>query len=106
VGNTNFKSDYNIVVNGGFSVNEGSTALLNFAQWKALAGGYDANSNVSNTTDLFVNYAGRDFRLKAGSPAANTGVGAFNGASAPTEDIANVGRPQGVAFDRGAYESF
>lgn len=31
-GNTNFKSNFNVVVNSGFSVNEGST-LLNFTQW-------------------------------------------------------------------------
>ncbi|MBK8323911.1 MAG: hypothetical protein IPL06_14530 [Betaproteobacteria bacterium] len=104
-GNTNFKSNYNVVVNSGFSVNEGST-LLNFTQWKALAGAYDANSVISDVNTLFVAPGTSDFRLKSGSPAANTGVTSFNGQSAPATDIANVPRPQGAAVDRGAYESF
>jgi len=104
-GNTNFKSDFNVVVNSGFSINGGST-LLNFTQWKALAGGYDANSVVSDVNALFVSPGTNDFRLKSGSPAANTGVGTFNGITAPATDIVNVPRPQGAAVDRGAYESF
>jgi len=105
VGHPDFKSDYNIVVNSGFSVNEGNT-MRTFTQWKALAGGYDANSTVSSTTAVFADPAANDYRLKAGSPAADTGVSAFNGVGAPPKDVAGTSRPQGGAVDRGAYESF
>jgi hypothetical protein len=43
-----------------------------------------------------------DYRLKAGSPAANAGTSL----SLVTDDIAGTPRPQGGAYDIGAYESF
>jgi parallel beta-helix repeat protein len=42
-----------------------------------------------------------DYRLKATSPAANSGISA----SAPTVDIDNATRPLGGAYDIGAYEN-
>jgi len=51
------------------------------------------------TDPLFMNEAGRDFHLKSGSPAIDAvSVGA------PTTDYDGVSRPQGTAFDIGAYE--
>lgn len=61
---------------------------------------------ISDLNALFLAPGTNDFRLKSGSPAANTGTSSFNGQAAPTTDIANVTRPQGAAVDRGAYESF
>ncbi|MGH8651006.1 MAG: choice-of-anchor Q domain-containing protein, partial [Gammaproteobacteria bacterium] len=53
------------------------------------------------TTDpQFINEAAKDFHLKSTSPAVNTG----SSVSAPTTDYDGVSRPQGSAFDIGAYE--
>jgi parallel beta-helix repeat protein len=100
-GNATFSSDRNIV-SGRFSRNEEGTAQT-LAQWQAL--GYDTSSFASTAAALFVNAAAGDYRLKAGSPAANAGIGALAGVSAPTTDITGASRPIGVV-DIGAYESF
>ena len=63
-------------------------------------------SKTSTQAELFVAPASRDYRLRAGAVAANAGVASFNGKNAPAEDIARVIRPQGDAWDHGAYESF
>lgn len=49
---------------------------------------------------LFVDQAGDNFRLKAGSPAIDAGV-----ATSATTDFDGVPRPQGSAFDIGAFEA-
>lgn len=50
---------------------------------------------------LFVNLPGRDFRLKAGSPAIDVGTGHF---AADETDLDGAARVQGWAVDCGAYE--
>ncbi len=53
------------------------------------------------TTDpKFVNAAGNDFHLQSGSSAINAG----SSTSAPSVDYDGVARPQGGAYDIGAYE--
>jgi len=52
------------------------------------------------TNPLFTNAAAGDFSLQAGSPAIDAGVPL----AAFATDIAGVARPQGSAWDRGAYE--
>ncbi len=54
---------------------------------------------VSDAEVLFVDVAGRDYRLRAGSPAIGAGEDAGVG-----EDIEGTARPQGEGFDVGAYE--
>jgi chondroitinase B-like protein/glycosyl hydrolase family 16 len=57
-------------------------------------------SGVTVANPLFVDYAGRDFRLQDSSPARNAGTST----NAPGSDIAGTQRPQGSAVDIGAYE--
>ena len=54
-----------------------------------------------NADPQFVNPAAGDFRLKPGSPAIGKGV---NVRDIVDHDLDNVPRPQGAAFDLGAYE--
>jgi hypothetical protein len=90
-------SDYNSVMNK-FEV---SGKAKTFAQWQAY--GYDAHSFIATPDQLFVNPAGADFHLKAGSPAANTGK---NLSPDVTEDLDGEVRPQGSAHDIGCYEDW
>ena len=105
VGNASFKSNQNTFVNASFSLNGGSS-MLTLAQWRAQAGAYDTASQVSTQDALFLAPSARDYRLRTGSAAANAGTAAFNGRSAPADDILGVARPLGTAVDQGAFESF
>jgi parallel beta-helix repeat protein len=60
----------------------------------------DHNLELTSLTSYFVNPAGFDLRLKTGSPAINAGSADL----APALDRDGVSRPQGGAFDLGAYE--
>lgn len=66
---------------------------------------YSGNSPVEEVTasPLFVNYTGDQtghYQLQAGSPAIDAGTSL----DAPNHDIRGVLRPQGSAYDIGAYE--
>jgi len=69
----------------------------------------DHNPYVSSDTDRgeitsdprYVDYAGANYHLQPGSPAANNGTST----GAPSHDFDQVARPQGPAIDIGAYES-
>jgi hypothetical protein len=74
---------------------EGS-GLLTWSQWQAA--GYDQNGRYGDPQ--FVDAAGGDLSLGAGSPAIDRGVTI----SAIRADVAGTSRPQGVAYDIGAYE--
>lgn len=68
---------------------------------------YQANlSNTLRTDPLFVNAAGGDYRLKAGSPAINKGDNDILRSLFPgiTTDIAGNARIRGGVIDMGAYE--
>jgi parallel beta-helix repeat protein len=91
-----FQSDYNVVVSH-FSDN-GGNSLLTLKQWQAL--GNDLHSIVATPAQLFVDPANNNYALKAGSLAIDAGVSL---SQVPT-DILGVTRPQGLAFDIGAYE--
>jgi curved DNA-binding protein CbpA len=59
-------------------------------------------TNLTNGTNpLFVNPAGHDFHLQAASPARDGGTSLAN---IFTTDKDNISRPQGAAWDIGAYE--
>lgn len=102
VGHANFKSDNNIVVNNGFSLDGGNTTL-SFAQWQAA--GYDAASVVSTAAALFVAPSTGNYTLNSDALAVNAGLASLNGVLAPSLDILGVSRPQGGGVDIGAYES-
>jgi hypothetical protein len=67
-----------------------------WAQWQAQ--GYDANG--VNVDPLFSNAENNDFSLQAGSPAIHAG----GTIPSVTDDYAGSARPQGGAYDIGAYE--
>lgn len=96
---TAFINDYNSWYGGGASDYDGGTC----ADFKG------ANS-ACGQDPLFANYAANDFYLQNQSPALNAGValdaeyanGIVAGATWPNP--ATVARPQGAAWDMGAYE--
>jgi hypothetical protein len=93
-------ADYNIY--DVTSTRIGSTGsgggFMDMAAWRSYCSCGDTNSFSSDP--LFTNAAGADFTLTSGSPAKNAGVTL----ASVTSDFLQVGRPQGVAYDIGAYE--
>jgi len=57
-------------------------------------------NNLDNTDPTFVNVGARNFQLLAGSPAIDAGVTL----AYVTNDFLGVSRPQGAAYDIGAFE--
>jgi hypothetical protein len=62
-------------------------------------GSFPGTGNI-NTDPLFVDAAGGDYRLQAGSPCIDAG----DPATTLTEDIDGNSRPAGSGYDMGAYE--
>jgi len=60
----------------------------------------DHNLIVDDPASVFVDLAGRDFRLRKGSPAIDKGSQDL----VPEIDVVGTSRPQGQAVDVGAYE--
>jgi hypothetical protein len=58
------------------------------------------SNNLDNTDPQFVNAAAFNFALLAGSPAIDAGVTL----SYVTNDFLGTSRPQGAAYDIGAFE--
>lgn len=93
-----FTSNFNAVEDR-FTTTGGNT-VRTLAQWRTDTG-QDANSIViSNPADLFVNAAGSDYHLKAGSAVIDRGTST----SAPPTDHEGQPRPQGAGFDIGHDE--
>ena len=94
---TGFVSDYNVVISR-FTL-DGGNSVLSLAQWQATTG-QDTHSIVATPDQLFVNPAGNDYHLKAGSPAIDAGTAT----QAPLVDLEGHARPHGNGFDIGCYE--
>jgi hypothetical protein len=76
-----FDGDYNIIHGGGTAPVLGP-------------------NDLTDTDPLFVDVGNFDFELDANSPAIDSGSPVM----APGSDIRGITRPQGLGFDRGAYE--
>ncbi|MDP3790874.1 MAG: LamG-like jellyroll fold domain-containing protein [Candidatus Omnitrophota bacterium] len=98
--NNGFFSNYNVMNNS--MSRDGEVTILTLAQWQAI--GFDSNSLVATESALFVNPGINNYHLLAGSPALNVGAATYNAQLAPTTDLENTIRPQGAAYDIGAYE--
>jgi hypothetical protein len=90
-----FVSDANVVMDR-LSI-DGTRVTL--AAWRS-ATGQDTRSIIAAPAALFVDFAGNDYRLSSTSPARDAGATIAN----VTDDLEGAPRPQGSAFDIGAYE--
>lgn len=79
---------------------DGGNTLLTLTQWRSATGG-DAASFVAVPDALFASVAADDYRLAPASPALDAGAAR---ADVPA-DLIGTPRPQGAAFDLGAYET-
>jgi parallel beta-helix repeat protein len=93
-GISGFESDYNIILDR-FSADD-DESIITLSQWQAF--GYDSNSIIAKSNDLIVSY--EDYHLLSESPAIDAGVD-LPGVG---KDLAGLPRPQGDAFDIGAFE--
>lgn len=95
---------------GGISIDTApvGTVVENNIAYANAGGDFNPNGSTSSVTNLFnvnplfVNATTANFRLQAGSPAIDTGT--TN--TVTTVDKDGIVRPQGSAFDKGAYEYF
>jgi len=92
-----FESDYNVVVDRFAADGEGDT-ILDLVEWQAL--GYDQNSFISNSSQLFINAGVNDYHLKTSSPAIDQGIALGD----VLTDLEGHPRPAGAGYDIGAYE--
>ena len=90
-------SDYNVTGGVYQSEDDGSTRSL--SQWRSQVS-QDTHSLTATASALFVNPAGNDYHLKAGSPAIDVGTAT----NAPATDLDGHSRPAGLAIDIGAFE--
>jgi parallel beta helix pectate lyase-like protein/List-Bact-rpt repeat protein len=92
-----FVSDTNVIMDR-FSMDGGDTRVT-LAAWRS-ASGQDAHSILATPATLFASFTGNDYHLSATSPARDAGGSVAN----VTDDLEGAPRPQGSAFDIGAYE--
>lgn len=102
VGHANVVSNNNAVVNR-FSADDDNTTI-GLSAWQSQTGN-DVNSFTTSSASLFVDSTMSDYRLNVTSPAVDSGTTSLNGILAPATDLNGTARPQGSAFDIGAYES-
>src|SRR5262249_5336155 len=91
-------------ISGTNAILTGTTVANNIIQMGAVfdtppAGGTFTNNKI-NTNPLFVNTATFDYHLQTGSPAIDAGLTL----TMVSNDFEGHSRPQGPAFDIGAYE--
>lgn len=92
-----FHSDHNAVMDR-FTTDDGDS-ILTLAEWQQQTG-QDAHSFVTTPDALFVDVADDNYQLSPSSPAVDAGTTLQD----VTADIVGVTRPQGPAYDIGAYE--
>jgi hypothetical protein len=90
-----FVSDSNVVMDR-LSI-DGTRVTL--AAWRG-ATGQDGQSIIATPATIFADFTGNDYHLSATSPARDAGGALAN----VTDDLEGAPRPQGTAFDIGAYE--
>jgi parallel beta-helix repeat protein len=94
-----FVSDYNILVNR-LSDDDGNSNMT-LSQWQSL--GYDTHSMIADPeSQIFIDYTNENYHLLQNAQAVNVGTNLV----LPTvfEDLDNIPRPQGSAYDIGCYE--
>jgi parallel beta-helix repeat protein len=89
-----FESDYNVIMDR-FSADD-DNSVITLSEWQAL--GYDSHSIITSPAEVFA--GPNDYHLHPKSPALDAGL------TLPTvkADIEGRSRPQGAAYDIGAYE--
>jgi parallel beta-helix repeat protein len=96
---TGFESDYNILVNR-LSDDDGNSNMT-LSQWQSL--GYDLHSMVADPENqIFVDYTNDNYHLLQNAQAVNVGTNLV--LPIVFEDLDNIPRPQGSAYDIGCYE--
>lgn len=90
-----FTSDHNLVTNLEIARGE----LLSLDRWRDITG-QDQNSMVGDPEKIFSDFSRDDYSLRPNSLAIDRGITQ----TAVTHDIAGIPRPQGLAYDIGAYE--
>lgn len=93
-GITGFESDYNVIMDR-FSADD-DESVISLSEWQSL--GYDTNSIIAAPNDMFASL--ENYHLHTESPAVDAGIN-LPGVG---YDIEGLSRPQGTAFDIGAYE--
>ena len=106
-GTKNYKGDYNIFHNADMArgvvvayEDEFSLDGIASGAWTSASHQDGHSLIVKDPTRLFMNLDARDFRLRPGSPAIDSGTSE----NAPADDIEGKPRPAGAGFDRGAFE--
>jgi len=92
-------SDYNIF--GGHLGLDDNGTMYALSAWQSTFSKDTHSQACTDATTLFVNYAGNNFHLKAGSAAIDHGTTLAD----VTTDKDGIARPQGSAYDVGCYES-
>ena len=89
-----FESDYNVIMDR-FSADD-DDSVISLSEWQSL--GYDHNSIIASPGEMFI--GSNDYHLRLESPASDAGL------SLPgiTLDMEGSVRPQGTAYDIGAFE--
>ncbi len=94
----------NYVFNNILITTNASLAIQNDGQNNRTGFNFSATYSQAILTSLFENVANSNYQIKTGTAAHDKGANTFQGKFAPSVDMNGRARPQGVAFDMGAYE--
>ena len=94
---TGLVSNYNVV--GSLFKNDDTGSTQSLASWRSTQG-QDANSITATTSQLFVDAANANYKLKSTSPAIDVGTTT----NAPPKDFEGTPRPSGSGVDIGFDE--